>query len=364
MSENNAFTIMKYIVENDTGLIYGDTGTGKSHICLGIIREAVKLGKKVAVLDTEGNYSANVKKWLEEHTTYAYTTNFKKVLEWAEDLKPGFDLIVLDSLGAPVLGAFALASLKERGEMLLRSEAIAYLLKTYAQENDCMVLVTTQPVSEMGKQRNFKTGELLKDLEPAGGKTNFFWKEILRTEKTSTGTLKSTFELMVHRSRHMATGHKLATISLSNTGLEFSFGGYEGIKEEMPPITVITNGKPKQRRRGRPKKEEPETSGAESENEAESEKEEKNDTANDSTIENSEEVVELQKTLNTKLKKSSISPAVFQALLYGSGFKEAKTPDDLSDVDSLNEMISQLSNHIKTSEKEAGETQPAGLLDG
>jgi len=181
-TRKNAYTFFKYIVENDTGLIYGNTGSGKSQIVTAIIREAVALGKKVAICDTEGNYSGNVRTWLQKNAKYDYTTNFDNVLKWAQSLSKDLDLVVLDSLGAPVLGAFALANMKSRGDMLLRSEALAYLLKTYAQENNCMCLITNQPVSEMNKARDFK-GNLKEELEPFGGKTNFFWKEVLRSER-------------------------------------------------------------------------------------------------------------------------------------------------------------------------------------
>ena len=177
MSEKNAYTIMRYIVESDTGLIYGDTGTGKSQLVLAIMRHALEAGAKIAICDTEGNYSGTARSWLEKNCTYMYTTKFANVLKWATTLPTGYDLVVLDSLGAPVLGAFALANLRERGSLLLGSEALAYTLKTYAQENKAMALITNQPVSEMNKPRDMKTGNLIENLEPFGGKTNFFWKE-------------------------------------------------------------------------------------------------------------------------------------------------------------------------------------------
>jgi hypothetical protein len=368
MSERkNAYQVLRTIVEEDTGLIYGKTGSGKSQFLTMAIREAVALDKKVALMDTEGNYSGDVKRYLMQNTTYTKTPDFEEVFQWALDLDEGYDLVVLDSFGAPVLGEFALASLKQRGDMLLKGEALAYTLKKYAQKNNCMVLVSNQPVSEMGKARDFKSGELKDPLEPFGGKANFFWKEVVWIGKVADG-LVSKFDLTTYKSRHMPTNHKLGTFSVSNSGIDITFAPYMGTKgKDLPPIsvTVMENGTtppqepPKRTRKRQPKKEE-----SEPEKTKDMEVNEGEDDKDSAKPDEKEEIGALQKQLAALCKEGEVKDAMFTAIAYGADLGEANKPEDLKSIDALNAMIQEV-NFYTTNQRGEGEaTQPASLLDG
>lgn len=365
--EKNLFEIMKFLIEYDTGMVYGDTGSGKSQLAMALIRHAIEAGAKVAVCDTEGNYSGTARRWLSEHTEYEHTTDFDKVLGWAKALPTTLDLVVLDSLGAPVLGAFALANQRTRGDMLLQAAALAYSLKKFSQENDAMTFITNQPVSEMGKPRDFKTGALLNDLQPFGGKANFFIKEVLKAEKSkSKDQLMSEFTFTVHKSRHMPTGYKLLSMKVSNAGIKFSFSPYSGTKgqDELPPITVSApdpptsekgkkeKGKEKEELEQPPEKQDqPETKDGEKKEEKEAE----------STQESPVNIDGLRDDLEALMKRLKIDSEAFAALASGAGLGKDKTPADLKDVDSINQMI-ELVQEAKAS-KGNGQAEPAGFFD-
>jgi hypothetical protein len=338
-------------------MIYGFTGSGKSQFLTMVIRQGLEVGAKVAMCDTEGNYSGNVKAFLMQNTTYTKTPKFDKVMDWIDKLAKGFDLVVLDSFGAPALGEYARASLKTRGDLLLTGEALAYTVKCYAQENNCMALIANQPVSEMGKARDFKTGQLTDPLAPWGGKAGHYCKEVLWFEKTKQGLI-SEFKIVNRKSRHMPDDAVLATFKISNTGFHVTFNPYSGTKgKDLPPITVETrdsNGEPEPPPKRKRKKKEPKP---ELTIEPPEDKPKDKPADDDSPV----DVETLQKDLMSLLQAGGIDQGLFTAFAYGAGLGNIEDVQGLKDIDSLNTMIDLANDHI---EKHQDKETPASLLDG
>lgn len=248
MAKQTLYKNLLYIVEEDVGMIYGPTGSGKSFLVEGLVQSAVEEEEKpvaIAFLDTERNFTGETMKWLQQKVSYRYIANFDGVKKWVEALKPGKKLIIIDSLGAPVLGAFSQSSLRQRGEMLLGGVDVLYRLKVYCQENGAMAIITNQPVSEMGAKRDMRTGDLLEELDPFGGKWGHSVKEVFRCEKRDTKGIETHIDIMVHKSRHMPAGHRLARMTINSAATTIEFEKYEGRrgKGRVPVRIIVQKGR-------------------------------------------------------------------------------------------------------------------------
>jgi len=118
---------------NDTIQIFGESGTGKTTFALKVAQSFVKNKKKVLFLDTERNLIE-----VPKDIDYKWFPSFTSVHEFicGKDGKGGlgkgkekYDLIIMDSMGLPILGEFASLGMKDRGEILLKSQEISYKLK-------------------------------------------------------------------------------------------------------------------------------------------------------------------------------------------------------------------------------------------
>ena len=190
--------------------LFGDTGSGKSKFVHSLALEAIKAGKAVYFLDTERNLSkADVEQL---GVSYHYTPILKEIRDIVLTKLPKVDLVIIDSVGLPILTRFATYTMKERGNALLDLIAIVGRLKEWAYENNALAVVTNQPESEFGKQE----GEIRK---PFGDKACFAAKEIWRTLKLKTGLANSTTcSIESFRSRSMRSGISIMRIEISDDG--------------------------------------------------------------------------------------------------------------------------------------------------
>lgn len=125
--------------------VFGDTGSGKSKFALTIARDAITAGKKDYYLDTERNLTdADIKSL--KGCEYKYTPVIEEIDKLVQKL-PQVDVVIIDSIGFPVLTSYARLSVKQKGDALLKLIAIFGDLKKWAYLNNGIAVVTNQPES-------------------------------------------------------------------------------------------------------------------------------------------------------------------------------------------------------------------------
>jgi hypothetical protein len=210
-AKSQIIDLIKSYVGNDVIEVFGDTGTGKSKLCLHVAQEAIKTGMKVYYLDTERNLTeedlASIK-----GATYKYTPDMKEIKDIVMKL-PKCDCVVIDSIGFPILTEFAMMSLKERGDALLNMIAIFGSLKKWCYHNNGFALVTNQPESEFNKKPDHI-------LRPFGDKSQFAAKEIWKTEYTKRTSRETKSRIIAFRSRSAGYQTKVAEMSITDKGVD------------------------------------------------------------------------------------------------------------------------------------------------
>ena len=108
------------LVGAHTVQIYGDTGTGKSRFVHAVAAEAQVAGKKVLYLDTEGSLSTAHEQQLEnyEYIGPDLDSMIQRVRS-AKMQRDQFDLLIVDSIGFPVLTSYASLHLERRLQAIL-----------------------------------------------------------------------------------------------------------------------------------------------------------------------------------------------------------------------------------------------------
>jgi RecA/RadA recombinase len=207
-------TIKKY-VGNDVLEIFGDTGSGKSKFALEIAREAIDAGLKVFYLDSERNLTDDDVKMLGRG--YKYTPVLKEIDTTIQKL-PAVDIVIIDSIGFPILTAYARYNMKQKGDALLTMIAMFGDLKQWAYRNNGLVIVVNQPESTFNKE----AGHILR---PFGDKSQFAAKEIwwLKMVKRADKTSDHHTEILItsFRGRTLGYGDKLYTMNIKSDGIEF-----------------------------------------------------------------------------------------------------------------------------------------------
>jgi len=198
------------LIGYDTFMIFGPTGSGKSSFALWLAYEFARSGLKVWYLDTERNLN---RKPEHENIAYVYTPVFNEIFAYVQNL-PKAHLYIIDSIGIPVLAAYSEANMYEKGSMLLKMDTIANYLKIAAFRNKAMALLINQPVSPYGKEKVSED-----DLRPVGSKALYLCKTIWRSKIVSTSPMETVCELVAWRDRKFGRGKKIATIRISDQGV-------------------------------------------------------------------------------------------------------------------------------------------------
>lgn len=191
--------------------VFGDTGSGKTAFVKRVAYEAANAGKKVFYLDTERNLTKNDIDLLKK-CKYQYTPVIGEIDRVIQNLPAG-DLVILDSVGFPVLTTFARMSMKQKGDAFLLLIAIFGSLKEWAYKNNGVVLVTNQPESEFNKGPNHV-------LRPFGDKSQFAAKEIWETVKQDSKPGLTSSTIKAFRSRSVGRGTHIASMKITNDGVE------------------------------------------------------------------------------------------------------------------------------------------------
>ena len=210
--ENNALLdLIHRYVGNDLLEVFGDTGTGKSKFAMAVAKEAIASGKKVFYLDTERNLTDHDIKDL-KGCEYRYTPVIEEIDTICQNL-PAIDLIIVDSIGFPILTSYSRLSVKQKGDALLKLIAIFGDLKHWAYKNNGIVLVTNQPESEFNKAPNHI-------LRPFGDKSQFAAKEIWKTEVVDRKPAQTNIRISAFRSRSVGHRTRIADMKISSNGVE------------------------------------------------------------------------------------------------------------------------------------------------
>jgi hypothetical protein len=197
--------------DNDVLEIFWDTRTGKTAFVKKVAHDAAEAGKKVFYLDTERNLT---KKDIEllKNCTYKYAPVIEEIDRIVQNIPAG-DIVILDSVGFPILKTFARMNMKQKGDTLLKLIAIFGSLEEWAYKNNSIVLVTNQPENEFNKA----PGHILR---PFGDKSQFAAKEIWETIKESSNPKLTKISIRAFRSRSMGYGTSIAQMRISNSGVD------------------------------------------------------------------------------------------------------------------------------------------------
>jgi hypothetical protein len=227
----NLYSIIHGIVGDDVGMVFGPTGTGKSMLLRATIQSAILQDVKVAMCDTETNYIQEDIDWLEKNTEYKRMSKLKGIIDWAEGLKKGFKFLAVDSLGGPAYGEWVRAGMGKQSLDIFKNMARAgFAVQQYCRDNNAMAILINQPTSEFGAKDS-------KEQEPFGGKSNFYWKEVMKTVYVERKAGSSIMRLDAYKSRHFAPDHVIGQIGISNKRVVLMFAPYLGRRIDCWPET-------------------------------------------------------------------------------------------------------------------------------
>jgi hypothetical protein len=209
--------------------LFGETGSAKSEFALKVVESAVNdAGKDVLFIDTERNLSDNeraesvdyvyVPEW---HDLYGYVGRKRNALSDqpfgenttnSDTIEDGYDVVVLDSIGFPALMQYDEYSIADDADQFQVFQELQYItgrLKKYAQFNDALIMVTNQPKSELAGEG---------DAAPFGDKSQFGFKELWKTRKKSSSSIKTKCEVEAYRSRQAGQGKVLFELEIDDSG--------------------------------------------------------------------------------------------------------------------------------------------------
>jgi len=191
------------LIRAKTYLIYGESLSGKTALCLSILKKALKDGIRVLLIDTEGKTRSRLQAIISEGVkknllTFYENNNMKDYTlpnfsEWLEKTvtEEKIDLIILDSIASPFT---QLHHPKERA-MLMKN--VIGALRKVAQDHDATAIVTTHTYR---KYDSLDPGKIV----PIGGEgIKFFsdtkiWLRLSPGDKRILNILNNSTEQVIH----------------------------------------------------------------------------------------------------------------------------------------------------------------------
>jgi len=208
--------IHQYVGSTGVLEVFGETRGGKSRFCMEVAREAIRAGKTVFFLDTEDNVHEDTIKELKKlkGLTYVYTPDLNEINKYCSNM-PDVDLVIIDSIGFPILVTFAKLSLNKKGNALLNLIAAFGDLKLWAYKTKGLVLVTNQPESEFNKTQDHI-------YRPFGDKSQFAVKEIWKVIKISSKEGETKIAIKTFGSRIAGMGTKVLDMIITDFGVKLN----------------------------------------------------------------------------------------------------------------------------------------------
>jgi hypothetical protein len=208
--------LIKKYADYDVLEIFGKTGSGKTRFCLEVAKEALLLKKRVFYLDTENNLTKYQIQTELKGAIFNYTPVMEEIYDIVMKLPDNtYDVVVIDSLGFPILSEFAELKMNQRGAVLLKMIALLANLKKWAYKNNGTVVVSNQPESEFNKT----PGTI---LDPFGDKSNYAAKEIWHAKNSSSDSNRTISTVTAFRSRSAGRGKKILEMTISDAGTKIS----------------------------------------------------------------------------------------------------------------------------------------------
>ncbi len=198
--------------------VFGETGTMKSQGMVALAKQCAEAGRKVYYLDTENNISPpDVEMLRNLGVNYHYTPVLKEIDEIFDKNIPAIkaDVIIVDSVGMPVLRKFSAMSAHDRGSALLDIIKWLGVLKEWTYLNKSIAFVTNQPQSEFGKSSSQEKGD---HRMPFGDKSNFIPGALLLSKKSLDSPQGSKAAFQVFRLRSHAWGEKIFEVTVDKNG--------------------------------------------------------------------------------------------------------------------------------------------------
>ena len=227
--QKTAFDKLLELTGNHLIEIYSDTGNGKSRLVYHIATEAERSGKKVLYLDTEKSLPVGYEKHLKNYEVHTAKTALDLLRQLIARIRRArdedFNLIVVDSIGLPVLAALPEMDMRERGDAFQLMASLRFQMMGFAFEHG-LTIATNQPVSELaqvsvrGKAPKVAAGE---PLPPFGGKSEFMAKLILRSEAVQKAPKQSIFKLVVYKAREHGQEYEFARFTVDDKGVSIEW---------------------------------------------------------------------------------------------------------------------------------------------
>ena len=198
--------------------VFGETGTMKSQGMVALAKQCAEAGRKVYYLDTENNISPSDVEMLRNlGVNYHYTPVLREIDEIFDKNIPAIkaDVIIVDSVGMPVLRKFSAMSAHDRGSALLDIIKWLGVLKEWTYLNKSIAFVTNQPQSEFGKSSSQEKGD---HRMPFGDKSNFIPGALLLSKKSLDSQQGSKAAFQVFRLRSHAWGEKIFEVTVDKNG--------------------------------------------------------------------------------------------------------------------------------------------------
>ncbi len=227
--QKTAFDKLQELVGSHLIEIYSDAGNGKSRLAHHIATEAERSGKKVLYLDTEKSLPVGYEKQLKNYEIHTAKTAIELLKQLISRVRRARDedlnLIVVDSIGLPVLAALPEMDMRERGDAFQLMASLRFQMMGFAFEHGLAIAIN-QPVSELsrvsirGKAPKVAEGE---PLPPSGGKSEFMAKLILRSEAVQKAPKQSIFKLVVYKAREHGQEYEFARFSIDDKGVSIEW---------------------------------------------------------------------------------------------------------------------------------------------
>jgi len=221
-AQKTAFDKLLELVGNHLIEIYSDTGNGKSRLVYHIATEAERSGKKVLYLDTEKSLPVGYEKHLKNYEIHTAKTALDLLRQLIARIRRArdedFNLIVVDSIGLPVLAALPEMSMRERGDAFQLMASLRFQMMGFAFEHG-LTIATNQPVSELSYSSiagNAPKVAKNEPLPPFGGKSEFMAKLILRSEAIQKAPSKSIFKRVVYNAREHGQENEFARFTVDD----------------------------------------------------------------------------------------------------------------------------------------------------
>lgn len=227
------------IFDADVLEIYGDTGVGKTVFCMTAAEQAARARKTVIYIDTEKNVGRRTKERLKSIPGYrelkvgpngirdmvkgpgfyyVYTPILAELTKLTQNM-PDADLVIIDSLGMPVLVKWSRMGQNQQGHALQEMIAIKGDLKEWAYRSNGLAIDTNQPVSEMNKSKQ----DIADGLPPFGDKSGFATKSVMRFIKASETPDKTEVRGVVRKTRDSGKGTPILNMTITSKGPDVRF---------------------------------------------------------------------------------------------------------------------------------------------